>query len=68
MNHGGRAAALSAQPSRLRGIVARWRGAGLAASGTLGPGPAWCWLTPAGMAACGSGRKAAKPGRTDGGA
>jgi hypothetical protein len=47
------AAALSAQPSRLRGVVARWRGAGLAASGTLGPGPAWCWLTPAGMAACG---------------
>jgi len=38
---------------RLRGIVARWRRAGYAETGTLGPGPAWCWLTPAGMAACG---------------
>jgi len=37
----------------LRGIVARWRNAGLAQTGTLGPGPAWCWLTPAGMLACG---------------
>src|ERR1035441_4959504 len=40
------AAALGAQPARLRGIVARWRGAGYAATGRLGPGPAWCWLTP----------------------
>ena len=47
------AAALGAQPSRLRGIVARWRAAGYAETGVLGPGPAWCWLTPAGMAACG---------------
>jgi hypothetical protein len=47
------AVALGVQPARLRGVVARWRGAGLAATGTLGPGPAWCWLTPAGMAACG---------------
>jgi len=41
------AAALGAQPARLRGIVARWRRAGYAATGRLGPGPAWCWLTPA---------------------
>jgi hypothetical protein len=47
------AAALSAPPARLRAIVARWRTAGLAASGSLGPGPAWCWLTPAGMTATG---------------
>jgi hypothetical protein len=47
------AAALAVQPARLRGIVARWRAAGYAATGTLGPGPAWCWLTSAGMAACG---------------
>src|ERR1039457_3313714 len=40
------AAALGAQPARLRGITARWRGAGYAATGRLGPGPAWCWLTP----------------------
>ncbi len=49
------AAALAVRPARLRGIVARWRGAGYAATGTLGPGPAWCWLTGAGMAACGLG-------------
>jgi hypothetical protein len=47
------AAALGVQPARLRGIVARWRNAGLVQTGTLGPGPAWCWLTSAGMSACG---------------
>jgi len=47
------AAALCASPGRLRGITARWRRAGYAQTGILGPGPAWCWLTPAGMAACG---------------
>jgi len=47
------ASALGVQPARLRGIVARWRAAGYAQTGTLGPGPAWCWLAPAGMAACG---------------
>jgi hypothetical protein len=45
--------ALSVPAARLRAIVARWRTAGLAASGSFGPGPAWCWLTPAGMAATG---------------
>ena len=47
------ASALDAQPARLRGITARWRRAGYAATGRLGPGPAWCWLTPAGMTAAG---------------
>lgn len=47
------AVALGAQPARLRAIMARWRAAGYAVTGMLGPGPAWCWLTPAGMAACG---------------
>ncbi len=55
------AAALAVQPARLRGIVARWRQAGYAATGRLGPGPAWCWLTPAGMAAAGLGYPAARP-------
>ena len=55
------AAALGAQPARLRGIVARWRKAGYAATGRLGPGPAWCWLTPAGMAAAGFGYPASRP-------
>jgi hypothetical protein len=53
--------ALGVQPARLRGIVARWRNAGLAQTGTLGPGPAWCWLTPAGMSACGLGYPARPP-------
>ena len=55
------AAALGAQPARLRGIVARWRRAGYAATGRLGPGPAWCWLTPAGMNAAGLGYPSSRP-------
>ncbi|WP_300604302.1 hypothetical protein [Trebonia sp.] len=55
------AAGLGVRPARLRGIVARWRAAGYAATGTLGPGPAWCWLTGAGMAACGLGYLARPP-------
>jgi hypothetical protein len=47
------AVALAVREDRLRGIVARWRRAGLAATGRLGPGPAWCWLTRAGLAAAG---------------
>lgn len=31
------AGALAVQPARLRGIVARWRAAGYAQTGTLGP-------------------------------
>jgi hypothetical protein len=55
------AGALAVQPARLRAIVARWRQAGLAATGRLGPGPAWCWLTAAGMAAAGLGYPAGRP-------
>ena len=55
------AAALGAQPARLRGIVARWRRAGFAATGRLASGPAWCWLTPGGMAATGLGYPATRP-------
>jgi len=44
------ATALRAEEARLPAITARWRRAGYAATGRLGPGPAWCWLTPAGMA------------------
>ena len=43
------AAALDVTPVRLRGITARWRKAGYAATGQVGPGPAWCWLTRSGM-------------------
>ena len=55
------ALALAVRPARLRGVVARWRAAGYAQTGTLGPGPAWCWLTGAGMAACGLGYPARPP-------
>jgi hypothetical protein len=55
------ASALGAQPARLRGIVARWRRAGFAATGRLESGPAWCWLTPGGMAATGLGYPATRP-------
>src|ERR1039458_8777236 len=40
---------LAVTDDRLRGITARWRDAGLAATGRLAEGPAWCWLTPPGM-------------------
>jgi hypothetical protein len=35
------------------GAVGRWRRLGYAESARLGPGPAWVWLTRAGLAACG---------------
>jgi len=43
--------ALAARPDRVRAITSRWRRAGLAKTGRIGPGPGWCWLTPAGMRA-----------------
>jgi len=47
------AAALRVQPARLPAITVRWRRAGYAATGRLGPGPGWCWLTRDGMTATG---------------
>jgi hypothetical protein len=55
------AAALQVTPDRLRGVVARWRKAGYAHTGRLGPGPAWCWLTHRGMAVTGLGYTASRP-------
>jgi hypothetical protein len=52
---------LGVTPDRLRGITARWRGAGLAATGQLAEGPSWCWLTPAGMRQVGHQWEAAPP-------
>jgi len=43
------AAGLGATEDRFRGILARWRQAGLADSGILGEGPAWCWATQQGL-------------------
>jgi hypothetical protein len=55
------AAALDVTVDRLRGIVARWRHAGYATTGGLGHGPAWCWLTPAGMGLLGLAYPAGEP-------
>jgi hypothetical protein len=55
------AAFLGVRPDRVRGIVARWRHAGYAATGRLGPGPAWCWLTRTGLAVTGLGYTASRP-------
>jgi hypothetical protein len=52
---------LDVQPARLRGIVARWRRAGYAATGRLGPGPAWCWLTRSGLVVTGQRYAPARP-------
>jgi hypothetical protein len=57
-------AALEVTVDRLRGIVARWRHAGYAATGGLGRGPAWCWLTPAGMRLLGLAYTANEPSVT----
>ena len=53
--------ALGVAPARLRGVVARWRRAGFAATGRIDAGPAWCWLTPAGMRAAGLGYPPGRP-------
>src|SRR5229473_2330632 len=55
------AAFLAVRADRARGIVARWRHAGYAATGRLGPGPAWCWLTRTGLTATGLGYPATRP-------
>ncbi len=53
--------ALRIQPDRLPAITARWRRAGYAATGRLGPGPGWCWLTRDGMTVTGLGFPATRP-------
>ena len=55
------AAALRVAPDRLPAITSRWRRAGYAATGRLGPGPGWCWLTRDGMTATGLGFPATRP-------
>jgi hypothetical protein len=55
------AAALGPSEDKLIAVVKRWRNYGYVASGRLGPGPAWCWLTSRGMAATGLGFPARRP-------
>jgi hypothetical protein len=53
--------ALRVPPGRLPAILRRWRRTGYAATGRLGTGPGWCWLTRDGMAATGLGFPAVQP-------
>ena len=55
------ATALRVEPGRLSALTSRWRRAGFAATGRLGPGPKWCWLTRDGMTATGLGFRAGPP-------
>jgi len=55
------AAALRVSEERLHSITARWRRAGYAETGRLGPGPGWCWLTREGMTATGLGFPVMRP-------
>jgi hypothetical protein len=52
---------MGVRADRLRGIVARWRRAGYADTGRLGPGPAWCWLTRTGLSVTGLDYTASRP-------
>jgi hypothetical protein len=52
---------LGVRADRARGIVSRWRRAGYALTGRLGPGPAWCWLTRSGLAVTGQRYAPARP-------
>lgn len=45
----------------VRRVHLRWRRAHLAETGRLGPGPSWCWLTRAGLDACGLAYDARQP-------
>src|SRR6185437_11378652 len=55
------AAALGVSEERVFAITARWRRAGYAETGRLGPGPGWCWLTREGMTATGLGFTVVRP-------
>jgi hypothetical protein len=47
------ATVLGTSQRRARAAARRWEDRGWARLGLLGPGPAWAWLTRAGLAACG---------------
>src|SRR5215472_4317320 len=55
------AALLGLTSRQSRALVARWVSQKLAESGTLSPGPAWVWLTRAGLRAVGARYQAAAP-------
>jgi hypothetical protein len=45
-----------------RAAAARWRALGYAETALLSPGPAWLWVTRAGLAACGLAYSPGRPG------
>jgi hypothetical protein len=52
---------LQTSPDVVRRLHVRWRRAGLAETGRLGPGGVWCWLSRAGLDACGLPYSAYRP-------
>ena len=54
-------ATLTGDARSARSAAARWRSLGYAESARLGPGPAWLWVTRAGLAACGLSYTPARP-------
>ena len=54
-------AALTSGERAARAAAARWRDLGYAETARLGPGPAWLWVTKAGLAACGLRYSPARP-------
>src|SRR5579859_1463658 len=54
-------AALTGGERAARAAAARWRSLGYAETARLGPGPAWLWVTRAGLAACGLSYSPARP-------
>ena len=58
---GGNAPEMHLQTDRMGAVARRWGRTGYAATCRLGPGAAWCWLTPAGMTAAVLGCPAARP-------
>lgn len=55
-------AALLGGEAAAKAAAARWKELGYAATARLGPGPAWLWVTRAGLTACGLRYTAAQPG------
>ncbi len=55
------AVVLGVPPPRARAVASSWRSRGHADLARLGPGPAWVWLTRAGLARCGLPYQAAPP-------
>lgn len=56
------AALLGGSSRSAQAAASRWRELGYAETARLGPGPAWLWVTRAGLNACGLRYTAARPG------